>query len=151
MGDHCLYSALSQRGLLDPIKPAYNQSRPDGQLKLTASAFKRLWISMPTVWSQYLLLCRTTVMQNSLRSLSTSCIIACYLLYFMVQGKITEAASLTVHLHITRHPIWTVGAPPLSFPPFLCQMPFLSQPSQFFYPGLGQAPNYAGLHTRWLG
>ena len=25
-------SALSQRGLLDPIKPAYNQSRPDGRL-----------------------------------------------------------------------------------------------------------------------
>jgi len=24
-----LYSALSQRGLLDPIKPAYNQSWPD--------------------------------------------------------------------------------------------------------------------------
>ena len=33
---------LSQRGLLDPIKPAYNQYRPDGQLKLTASAFNRL-------------------------------------------------------------------------------------------------------------
>ena len=25
-------SALSQRGLLDPIKPAYNQSLPDGRL-----------------------------------------------------------------------------------------------------------------------
>jgi len=32
---------LSQRGLLDPIKPAYEQSRPDGWLKLTASAFNR--------------------------------------------------------------------------------------------------------------
>ena len=32
-------SALSQRGLLDPIKPTYNQSRPDGWLKLTDSAF----------------------------------------------------------------------------------------------------------------
>jgi len=32
-------SALSQRALLDPNKPAYNQSRLDGQLKLTASAF----------------------------------------------------------------------------------------------------------------
>ena len=32
-------SALNQRGLLDPIKPACNQSRPDGWLKLTASAF----------------------------------------------------------------------------------------------------------------
>ena len=86
-----------------------------------------------------------TVMQNSLRPLSTSCIIACYLLYFMVQGKITEASWLTVHLHITRHPIWTVGAPLLSFPPFLCQMPFLSQPSQFFLSWLG-----TGTKLCWL-
>ena len=35
-------SALSPRGLLDPIKPAYNQSRLDGRLKLTAGAFNRL-------------------------------------------------------------------------------------------------------------
>ena len=35
-------SALSQRRLLDPIKPAYNQSRLDGRLRLTASAFNRL-------------------------------------------------------------------------------------------------------------
>jgi len=41
-----LYSALSQWGLLDPIKPAYNQSRPDGRLKLTASAFNPPWSSM---------------------------------------------------------------------------------------------------------
>ena len=32
----------SQRGLLDPIKLAYDQRRPDGRLKLTASAFNRL-------------------------------------------------------------------------------------------------------------
>ena len=42
-------SALSLRGLLDPIKPAYNQSRPDGRYKLTASAFNRLCISMPAI------------------------------------------------------------------------------------------------------
>ena len=36
---HPLYGALSQRGLLDAIKPAYNQSRLDGRLKLTASTF----------------------------------------------------------------------------------------------------------------
>jgi len=41
MGTHLLYSALSQRGLLDPIKPAYNQSWPDDQLKLTASIFSQ--------------------------------------------------------------------------------------------------------------
>ena len=34
--------ALSQRGLLDPIKLAYDQRRSDGQLKLTSSAFNRL-------------------------------------------------------------------------------------------------------------
>ena len=39
MGAYPLYGALSQRGLLDPIKPAYNQSWPDGWLKLTASVF----------------------------------------------------------------------------------------------------------------
>jgi len=60
-------SALSQRGLTDPIKPAYNQSQLDGQLKLTASAFSRLWISMPAV-----LVTVPTVMQNSLHPLSTS-------------------------------------------------------------------------------
>ena len=35
--------------VLDPVKPAYNQSRLNGQLILTASAFNRLWISMPAV------------------------------------------------------------------------------------------------------
>ena len=54
-------SALSQRGLLDPIKPAYNQSQPGGRLKLTASAFNRLWISMPAV-----LVTVPTVTQNLL-------------------------------------------------------------------------------------
>jgi len=33
------YGTLSQRGLLDPIKLAYDQHRPDGRLKLTARAF----------------------------------------------------------------------------------------------------------------
>jgi len=65
MGAHSLYSALNQRGLLDPIKPAYNQSRPDGQLKLTASAFSRLWISMPAN-----LVAVPTVTHNSLHAAS---------------------------------------------------------------------------------
>jgi len=59
MGTHPLYGALSQRGLLDPIKPAYNQSWPDDQLKLTASIFSRQRISMLTV-----LVTVPTVMQN---------------------------------------------------------------------------------------
>jgi len=81
-------SALSQRGLLDPIKPAYDQSRPDDRLKLTASAFSRLWISMPPV-----LITVPTVMQNSLHPLSTSSVVASHLLDFVVQGKITEAGA----------------------------------------------------------
>jgi len=53
-------SAFRQRGLLDPIKPAYNHSRLDGQLKLTANTFIRLWISMPAVLVAVPeLLCRT--------------------------------------------------------------------------------------------
>jgi len=62
-----------------------------------------------------------TVMQNSLHPLSTSSIIACHLLDFMVQGKITEAdALMTVCLNATPSGL---GAPN--------QMPFLLQPSQF--------------------
>ena len=41
-GSSSPYGALSQRGLLHPIKLAYDQRRPDGRLKLTASAFNRL-------------------------------------------------------------------------------------------------------------
>ena len=64
-----LYGALSQRGLLDPIKPAYNQSWPDGWLKLTASVFNlqpTMWIRMPAV-----LVTVSTITQNSLHPLST--------------------------------------------------------------------------------
>ena len=60
MRAHFLYSALSQRWLLDPIKPAYNQSWLDGWLKLTASTFRRQWISMLTV-----LVTELTVTQSS--------------------------------------------------------------------------------------
>jgi len=58
MGAHPLYSALSRRGrsrcdgtparrqsptaVLCPIKLTYSPGRPDGRLKLTASAFNRL-------------------------------------------------------------------------------------------------------------
>ena len=47
------------------------------------------------------------------------------------------------------HPIQTISAPTSTDPPFLCRMPFLRQTCQI-YPGLGQAPNNAGLHTWWL-
>ena len=41
-GSSSPYGTLSQRGLLDPIKLAYDQRRPDGRLKLRASAYNRL-------------------------------------------------------------------------------------------------------------
>ena len=41
-GSSSPYGTLSQRGLLDPIKLAYDQRRPDARLILTASAFNRL-------------------------------------------------------------------------------------------------------------
>jgi len=37
-------SALSQRGLLDPVNPAYNQSQLDGWLIFTASTFCYMFI-----------------------------------------------------------------------------------------------------------
>ena len=48
-GAHPLYGALSHQGLSDPIKPPYNQSRPDGRVKLLTSALNQLLISMPAV------------------------------------------------------------------------------------------------------
>jgi len=63
LGARPLYGALIQRGWLDPVKPAYNQSRPDGRLKLTASSFNLLRISMSAG-----LVTVPTVTQNSLTS-----------------------------------------------------------------------------------
>ena len=53
------YGTLSQRGLLDPIKLAYDQRRPDGRLKLTTSAFNQ--VGRPAF-----LVTGPTVTQNSL-------------------------------------------------------------------------------------
>ena len=52
-----LYCALSQQGLLGPVKPVSRLASSE----LTASAFSRLWISMSAV-----LITVPTVMQNSL-------------------------------------------------------------------------------------
>jgi len=83
--------------LLDPVKPAHNQSRPDGRLRLTASAFNRPWISILAVLVTVL-----AVSQNSLHPLSASSIAAYHLLNFLVQGKITEADAPTIRLDATR-------------------------------------------------
>jgi len=77
------------------IKPAYNQSQLDGWLRLTASTFSRLWISIAAD-----LFAVPTVSQNLLHPLSTS-IVARHLLDFMVQGKITAAGALTIHMDAT--------------------------------------------------
>ena len=78
-----------------------------------------------------------TVTQNSLRPLSPSSCIACHLLDFMVQGKITEADTSTNNLPGC-HPIRTIGAPTSIIPPFLRWISAATLP---IYPGLGQAPN----------
>jgi len=124
MGVHTLYGALSQQGLLDPIKPAYNQSRPNGRLKLTASAFNRLWIGMLAV-----LVTVTTATQNLLHPLSTYSITARHLLDFMmVGGKITEAEAPTICMEAT--PSGLSVPPPPSSPHFYAECPF-NPPPQF--------------------
>jgi len=120
---HPLCGALSQQGLLDPITPAYNQSQPDGQLKLTVSAFNGLWISMPAV-----LVTVSTVTQNSLQPLSTSSIIAGHFLDFMAQGKNRGRRSDNPSGH---HPSRLWCASPPSSANFHVVYPFLLQPSQF--------------------
>jgi len=100
--------ALSQRGLLDPIKPAYKQSQSDGQLILTASAFNRLWINVLAV-----LVTVPTVTQNLLVPLSTSSITARHILDFMAQGNMTEAEAPTVCLDATPSRL-SVSPPPSS-------------------------------------
>jgi len=61
---------------------------------------------------------------------------------YMVQGKRTEAYTPTIRMDAT--PSGLVSGPfPSSPPPFLRQMPFLSQPSHFSW--LGTGTKYAGL------
>jgi len=125
------------------MKPAYNQSRPDGWLKLTASAFNRLFISMLTI-----LVAVPTATKNSLHPLSTSSIIARHLLDFMLQGKKTEADAPTIRLDATQS---RLSVPQLHHPPpFLHRMPFLPHQSQFVLAWDKQAPKNSGLHTQRL-
>ena len=65
------------------------------------------------------------------------------LLDFMVQSKITEADTPTVQLGAT--PSKLVSDPPPSSPHFNAGCP--SAPTLPIYPCLGQAQEYAGLHT----
>jgi len=111
-------------------KAAYNQSRPDGWLTLTASAFNQLWISMPVV-----LVTVPTDTQGSLHPLSTSSITARHLLDSMVQGKITEADAPTISLDAT--PSRLSVPPPPSFPHFYAICCFCSNPPNLSWLGTG--------------
>ena len=84
-----------------------------------------------------------TVMQNSLHTISTSSITAaCHLLGYMVQGKITTGRC--TDSAAGRHPVLNVGAP-TSIIPLIFTPNALSAATLPIYPGLGQAPNNAGL------
>jgi len=90
----------------------------------------------------------TSVMQNSLHPLSTFSIIACHLLDFIVQGKITEADTLTVRQDATH---MDYHCPHVHHPPIFFTQNALSGTTLPIFPGFEHAPNNAGLHTQWLG
>jgi len=120
MGADPLYSASSQRGLLNPIKPPYNQSRPDSQCKLTTCAFNRLLISMPAV-----LVTVPTKLAASFINFFHYCSPSS-----RFYGAGNDNRSRHTDSPSGRHPIWTTGAFAYIIPPFLHRMPFLPQPSQ---------------------
>jgi len=84
--------------------------------------------------------------QNALHPSPTSSIIARHLLDFMVQGKITATDALTVRLNATPSGL---SMPHLHHPPIFTRNA-LSAVSLAIYPGLAQAPNNVGLHSRRL-
>jgi len=64
----------------------------------------------------------------------------------MVQGKITEAEALIIHLDATPSGL---SVPPPPSPLFYAKCPFCA--TLPIYPGMGKSPNNAGLNTQWLG
>ena len=119
-----------QQGLLDPIKPAYNQSRPNGRLWLTASFLN----CMPAV----LLIRRTHCILYQLPPLLLGiCWVLC-----------RERWQRQMH----RQSIWMLPlphcrCPHLNHPPIFMQYG-LSVTTLQVYSRLGQIPNNAGLHTQ---
>jgi len=116
-------SALSQQRLLNPIKPAYNQIRPDGGLKLTASAFNRLYSTMDqnagsTGHSTY---CFAEIAASFINFLHY-CLPSSRFYAAGDRGRCTNTPSGC-------HPIGLSVPPPPSS--FLSQMPYLPQPFQF--------------------
>ena len=119
-------SALIQRGLLDQITSAYNQSRP----ALTASTFNQLWISMPTV-----------LVAVPAAELSASCINFlhyCLPSGFYGAGK-DNRGKRTSNLS-GRHPIRGIPGclcPHLRHPPFFAECPFFHNPPKLSWLGTG--------------
>ena len=92
-------------------RPAYNPSQLDGWLKLTASTFNRLWISMPTV-----LVTVPTVMQNYCYAELTASFIN--FLHHCLPSSGFYGAGKDNRGRCTKiHPIYTISAPNLPHPP----------------------------------
>jgi len=122
MGTHTPYGDLSQRGLLDTIKTAYNKSRLDGRLRLTASAFNLLWISMPEVLVTY---CYAELSASFIKFLHY-----CFLSSGFY-GAWKDNRTRRNNNRYESHPIWTISAPTSITSLSLCQTPFPPQHSQF--------------------
>jgi len=139
VGAHPLYGALSQQGLLDPVKPASNQSWSDGQLKLTASAFNRLWISMPAVLLTVPYCCAQLAASfiNFLHYCSPS---SGFYGAGKDRGRHTDNPSGC-------HPIRTIVAPISIIPPFYAECLFCCNPPNLSW--LAAASYNASLHTWW--
>ena len=131
-------SALSQQGLLDPIKPAYNQSR---LTQIYSQCLRPTMYWCWQSWSQYPLLHRIIAsFINFLHYCSPSS--EFYDAAKDNRGRCTDKQS-------SHHPIQTNGASPPSPP--ISTPNTLSVSTLVIYPGLRQAPNNIGLPTRWLG
>jgi len=126
--------------LLESIKPAYNQSWLDSWLKFTASAFYQLMTMDQYAGSPG----RNTDYYGELAASFINLLHYCFPSSgFYGAGKDNRGrctTSLSGHeLHLP---------PPPSFPIFTPNA--LSAAILPIYPGLGQAPYNAVLHTQWL-
>jgi len=133
-GSPCVSSSPLQ--CFEPVTPAYNQSRLYSWLKLRASTYNQLWISMPAV-----LVTVPNATQNSLSSRAVAKTISVNSL----PGIIYELSPLllaTLWILWCRkrwptdnlsgsHPIQTIDAPTSIIPAILCRMLILLQPSKF--------------------
>jgi len=118
--------------VLDPIKPAYNQRQPDGQLKLTASNFNRLQISMPAVLV-------TVPTDTRYAELGASFI---KFFYYCLSASGFHGAGKDNRDRCTNnpsgcHPIRTIGAPTSITPHFYAECTFSHNPPNLSWLGTG--------------